>query len=482
MNRNAIARMLALTLVFMTLMAAAPAALADDQSTAATTVGTSTAIRLMPEDISGTTVPAAQAKHKEAVRILLPLKCVENGITDLSVCPVVGDVETFPFNVTKQDYTKFFKDLYPNEGDPVNNELYEFSFHFSIHNDASKGTKMVGFLLKFKDSAGADQEELITVPVTVLDSPAGSGGSSSSSSGTGSRLTPKVIIEGFSFDPMQVFAGDQFELAIDLINTSNREAVRNMQVSLSDASGVVMPAANGSNTQYVERIEIAGSKKGNTKALIFPMQIVPDAEAKSVLLTVDIVYNGASTKNEYKSTETIAVPVQQRQRVRFSDPVVYDEAWVDQTVSMSTQMFNLGKSPIYNAEVTVTGEGLAMEEAYFGGNVAAGSAMRAEFNVIPSVGGDLSGEVIVTFEDVYGRQTEERMPFTLFVNELQPEVEAFDPAMEGMGEEPVPEDTTVRIFGIPWYILIIVLIVLAVIIILLILRARKKRQKELMEE
>ena len=472
-----ITRFAALTLAILTLFCLAPAANADgDQSTAATTDGTSTAIRLMPEDLSGTTVPAAEAKHKEAVRILLPLKCVEDGITDLSVCPVVGDVAVFPFNVTKQDYTKFFKDLYPNEVDPQNGSLYEFSFHFSIHNDAPKGTVMVAFLLKFKDSAGVDQEETISIPVTVLDTPAGTGSSGSKS---GARLTPKVIIEGFAFDPMEVFAGDQFELAIDLINTSNREAVRNMQVSISDASGVVMPSANGSNTQYIERIEISGSKKGNTKALIFPMQIVPDAEPKSVLLTVDIVYNGASTKEEYKSTETIAVPVQQRQRVRFSAPVVYDEAWVDQSVSMSAQMFNLGKSPIYNTEVTVTGDGLAMEEAYFGGNISAGSAMRAEFNVIPSVGGDVSGEVVVTYEDVYGRQTEERLPFTLFVNEAIAEVEPADPM--AMMEEQPPEDTTVRIFGIPWYLLAAGIAALAAVIVLLIVRARKKRAKELME-
>jgi len=106
-------------------------------------------------------------------------------------------------------------------------------------------------------------------------------------------------------------------------------------------------------------------------------------EAKSVLLTVDIVYNGAATKDEYKSTETIAVSVQQRQRVKFGDPIVYDDLWVDQPGAVAVQMFNLGKSPLYNASVTVEGPGLAMEEAYFGGNIPSGGTMRPLFPCNP---------------------------------------------------------------------------------------------------
>ena len=458
-----------------------------DQASASTTTGSGSSIRLMPEDAEGKTVPAAAANHKEAVRILLPLQCADDYVTELTVCPVVGNIGTFPFQATKQDYTKFFHELYPgvmsSEGEggiitsgPQKGELYEFSFHFSIHDDAPKGTSMVAFLVKYK-LKGQQQEQTITIPVEILDSPKSSSGSSSSS---GARLTPKVMIESFSFDPMTVYAGETFELALDLVNTSAREAVRNMQVSLSDGTGTVMPANNGSNSQYIDRIEMSGSKKGNLKSLIFPLQVVPDAEAKSVLLTVDIVYNGAATKDEYKSTETIAVSVQQRQRVKFGDPIVYDDLWVDQPGAVAVQMFNLGKSPLYNASVTVEGPGLAMEEAYFGGNIPSGGTMRAEFNIIPSLGGEISGEVVITYEDVHGKPAEQRLPLNVFVNTFEPVVEVMEPAPEEMlpMEEPVNE--AIRILGLPWYILAAALILLIIILVLLIVLKKKRRKKELM--
>jgi hypothetical protein len=76
-----------------------------------------------------------------------------------------------------------------------------------------------------------------------------------------------------------------------------------------------------------------------------------------------------------------------------------------------------------------------MEEAYFGGNITAGSQMRADFNVIPSTSGQIEGKVIITYEDVYGQETRVEKPFTLNVMEnSMPNPEegegVFQPGME----------------------------------------------------
>ena len=73
--------------------------------------------------------------------------------------------------------------------------------------------------------------------------------------------------------------------------------------------------------------------------------------------------------------------------------------WVGQSCALYFALYNMGKAPIYNCMVDVEGEGLAMEETYFGGTVAAGSTMRADFSIIPSVGGDIAGEIVITYED-----------------------------------------------------------------------------------
>ncbi len=439
-------------------------------------------IALSPTDASGNEVPAVSGEYKEAVRILIPLKMLAGGITDLSVCPVVGNLETFPFSITKQDYTKTLADYYPG-ATPVVGDIFEFAFHLTIDSDATKGTKMVAFLVKYKLS-GVDKEMTVTIPVTVTKAKA-------VSSGTHTRIAPKVIIDAFVFDPVKIYAGDAFELALDFRNTSTGEAIRNMQVSISDSTGTVMPSSNGSNTQYIDRIEAAIEGKNNVRSLIFPMQVVPDADAKAVLLTVDVTYNGATSREEYKSTETIAVPVQQKVRVRFSDPIVYDDVWAGQSAAMSVQMFNLGKATVYNALVDVEGDGLKMEESYFGGNVAAGGTMRADFNIIAEVPGQIAGAVLITYEDVYGTETIERLPFSVYVNSSMTGEEMPMPGKQGMATSgnAMPGDKeasatggAVRLLGMPWYVLVIVLLALVAGVVGLIVRNKKKRERELMEQ
>lgn len=202
-----------------------------------------------------------------------------------------------------------------------------------------------------------------------------------------------------------------------LRNTSDEEAVQNIQISISDTAevGKLMPANNGSNTLYIAKIG-----KGETHTETISMQSAPDTEAKAYTLQLDFSYEGASNVASYTATETIAIPILQRIRIKVDEPTVYDDPWVGQSCALYFALYNMGKAPIYNCMVDVEGEGLAMEETYFGGTVAAGSTMRADFSIIPSVGGDIAGEIVITYEDVYGEQMEERLPLNLFVNEEMP--------------------------------------------------------------
>ena len=46
--------------------------------------------------------------------------------------------------------------------------------------------------------------------------------------------------------------------------------------------------------------------------------------------------------------------------------------------------------------VDVVGDGVTLEESYFGGNVAAGGTMRADLNLTPTMAGELDAKVRVT--------------------------------------------------------------------------------------
>jgi hypothetical protein len=253
-----------------------------------------------------------------------------------------------------------------------------------------------------------------------------------------------------------------------------------------DASNTVLPASAGSNTLYVAKIG-----KGETHTETLSLQSTPGAEAKAYTLSLDMDYEAASTKTAYKASETIAVPILQKIRVKADNPIVYDEAWAGSPCAMYIAFYNLGKSTVYNCTVSIEGEGLAMEEGYFGGNVASGSTMNADFTIIPSVAGDISANVVIAYEDVYGEAYELKMPVSLFVNDSANmggdggvvDGGVIEP-MPGVDGKPIdggfPIDGGMQ-QGMPTWVWIAIGVAVAAGVVVLIVLLKRRRKKELEE-
>jgi len=234
-----------------------------------------------------------------------------------------------------------------------------------------------------------------------------------------------------------------------------------------------LPAPGGSSSIFIGTID-----KSDAYAFSIRLQIAPDAEAKSQLLTVKLSYEGTRNRQEFEETASVSVPVQQKARVRINDPVVYDDPWVGGTVSVGLTLYNLGKSPLYNCLVDLEDTpNMTLEEAYFGGNVASGATMRADLSVTPLAGGEITGNVRVTYEDVYGAQTEELLPFTIFVNEDAP-AEVFEPSADDPNSVGAPGTRG----GFAWYWWALIGAALAAGLALLIVRARKRRERALEDD
>ena len=186
-----------------------------------------------------------------------------------------------------------------------------------------------------------------------------------------------------------------------------------------------------------------------------------------------------STKNraDFEEKASISVPVLQKARVRINDPVIYDDPWVGSSVSAGVTLYNLGKSTLYNCMVDVVGDGVTLEESYFGGNIAAGGTMRADLNVTPTAAGQLDAKVRVTYEDVNGNATEELLPMSMFVNE-EPAGGMVSP---GNGGTEVPGDKPAGA-NIGWVFWTLGGIAVATGIVFLGIKAKKKRERALEEE
>lgn len=405
-------------------------------------------LRLSPVDANGLLVPAPEGDYGEAISVRIPLLCQRSSVYDLKITPALSnDIEKFPFDIEAVDYML----TYPNSLQPGN--IVEFTYNFRLSKKATTGVKQVDFNLSYRTggdtwSGGANAGKLETATISIFVN-VKKGLAPSAGDGEGAGSTPKLIVESYSISSDKIYAGETFDVTITLRNTSSSEDIQNLQIGFKDTQEVakLVPASGGSNTLYIKKIA-----KGDSVTEVLSLQTAPDTEAKAYTLGLDFSYEGASDNKAYTAGETIAIPILQKIRVKFDDPTIYDsEAWVGQSCGMYVRMYNMGKSSLYNCMIEVEGEGLEMEETYFGGNISSGSTMSADFSVIPSVAGEIQGEVVITYEDVYGEPSEERLPFTLMVNE---EVTFDDPmmGMEGMdGMEVYGPGMEESGGGMPWW-------------------------------
>ncbi len=413
-------------------------------------------LRLSTVDAWGQLVPAPEGDHGEAITLRIPLLCQRSSVYDIKLTPVLSnDVEKFPFDIEAVDYML----TYPNTVQPGN--IIEFTYNLRLSEKATTGVKQVDFNLSYRTGRGGDTwgssagGELETKTISVFVN-VNKGLAPSSGEGEGSGSAPKLIVESYSISSDKIYAGETFDVTITLRNTSSTEDIQNLQIGFKDTEEVakLVPASGGSNTLYINKIG-----KGDSITEVLSLQTAPDTEAKAYTLSLEFGYEGASDNKAYTAGETIAIPILQKIRVKFDEPTIYDsEAWVGQSCGMYVRMYNMGKSSLYNCMIDVEGEGLEMEESYFGGNIGSGSTMSADFSIIPSVAGQIEGEVVITYEDVYGEASEERLPFTLTVNE---EITFDDPmmGMDGMDGMEVYNPDMEEGGGMPWWA--IALIVLA---------------------
>lgn len=419
-----------------------------DQTTPESTPDPEAKLRLSPVDANGLLVPAPEGDYGEAISVRIPLLCQRSSVYDLKITPALSnDIEKFPFDIEAVDYML----TYPNSLQPGN--IVEFTYNFRLSKKATTGVKQVDFNLSYRTggdtwSGGANAGKLETATISIFVN-VKKGLAPSSGDGEGAGSTPKLIVESYSISSDKIYAGETFDVTVTLRNTSSSEDIQNLQIGFKDTQEVakLVPASGGSNTLYIKKIA-----KGDSVTEVISLQTAPDTEAKAYTLGLDFSYEGASDNKAYTAGETIAIPILQKIRVKFDDPTIYDsEAWVGQSCGMYVRMYNMGKSSLYNCMIEVEGEGLEMEETYFGGNISSGSTMSADFSVIPSVAGEIQGEVVITYEDVYGEPSEERLPFTLMVNE---EVTFDDPmmGMEGMdGMEVYGPGMEESGGGMPWW-------------------------------
>lgn len=249
--------------------------------------------------------------------------------------------------------------------------------------------------------------------------------------GANSKLTPKIIINKYAFEPVIVRAGEEFNLDMSFLNTSSDRTIRNIKIFLTgidaDKEGkVVFTPVNSSNTFYIDAIAPKGtSKKSMT------MYTIPDAEPRTYTVTANFEYQDEEG-TEYKATELIGIPVIQQSKLDAGEISIPPQAFVGQPIPVNIQYFNKGKTKLSNLIITVEGDFDIQNKQSYIGNIDSGSSDYFEANITPTKTGNLGGRLIFTFDDPSGQSQQLVREFTVNAMEMPPMNPADQMPPEGM--------------------------------------------------
>ncbi len=129
------------------------------------------------------------------------------------------------------------------------------------------------------------------------------------------------------------------------------------------------------------------------------------------------------------SSGTVYVTVKQSQRVELTMPTISKELTAGDTIPLSFQVLNLGRSKVYNVRCDVEGYGLLPTSTAFVGDMEAGTEGNATLNLFVGTKdlsegytgteqyGSTTGTVTLTYEDEEGKEAHEEFSFNTTIVE-----------------------------------------------------------------
>lgn len=352
-------------------------------------------------------------------------------------------------------------------------------FNWQVRNDVKTGYYPIVFQITAKDENGDNYSIDQTVYFNVSGNPAKDKEDEEATKPTSNKSEPRLIITGYEIDKKEIKAGDDFQLTIHIMNTSDRTAVSNIKFTLSsseDKNDNCFIPKSGSSTMFVKRIGM-----GETYDLVVDMTAKPTLEAKSYPLTVAAEYEDSDVTS-YTGSESISIPVTQELRISTGNVEVMPASI--EVGDQSNIMFpinNLGKSKVYNVSVTFEGDSITGGES-FEGNLESGATANVDTMVTGIAATMDEGYItaIISYENEKGEIFTQEKEIQLYVTEPYVPEMNFDESM--MWDESMLEETSAQPILSGWIILAAVGAVVAISLIVVIVIIVKHRKRKKLEE
>ena len=246
---------------------------------------------------------------------------------------------------------------------------YVFMFEIPLVKGRINGSYPVTLRADYLDVLGQQKQQSFTVFVTVAD-----GKKPKDPDAKEAAEKPELFISACEITPDTVTGGDEFTATVTIDNIG---AIRARSVRLSygsEAAGII--PADTNSAMHLENIA-----SGESATVSFALRTTGDVLAgeQPFYVTLDYVdlYGGV-----YTNTRTFLVHVTQPAKMSCDPVSLPKEVTAGETISLPANVFNIGKSPLRNVTVNLTGAGLFPTSSVFLGDIQPGQAGYGEMKVL----------------------------------------------------------------------------------------------------
>lgn len=361
--------------------------------------GTPVAAALVLMDEAGEKSKTPKGNAGETITLRLPLKSNGKTLTDIELMPdISSDTKEFPFVVEDASVVHKLDDM-------ASDETVVVEYRMKIAENATKGKYDVGFTMLYREDGVAAESKFRTAVEVVA-------GAEPAPRTNAPKATPKpehspALVCQYELLPPKVKAGEAFSLLLTLRNNAEKDEMRNVTLSWkcivlssgdAGAPSSVITADDGqSDARFIE--SIAAQSEASEKLALVSTE---DAGMEPIALALTIAYEGKDS-HRYKEIQTIRVPIRQPVDVAIDDVAVETEnVDPDAPFAVDLTIRNKGKRPIYNVDVNVEGDALALQEGYHGESIGSDAKEHAIIKLVASQPGVQSANLRLTYEDEYG--------------------------------------------------------------------------------
>ena len=280
----------------------------------------------------------------------------ETTAQDVTISMGLSEDDTkFPFEINDGNYDRTFERVQPGE-------TVTAAYSMAIREESYTGYYPIKYTITFRLSSEGDlhtEEGTLFVHIVSKDREDDLGDFNAND-----RTRARIIVDSYYTIPEQIYAGDEFELVMNMKNASTSVPASNILFNLESekvSDSAVFTTQSGTSSLVVDNMA-----PGQTTEVRAKFTAKAGVDQRSYAITVKEKYDSPEFKNAEESI-VVDIPVKQYARLSTSTiDVMPDSMSVGAESNVMFGINNTGKVILYNVTVTFEADSIKKTDAYVG--------------------------------------------------------------------------------------------------------------------